>query len=135
MEREENQKYDLIVLDAFSGDGIPAHLLTVEAFDVYQKHLAADGIIAVHVSNRYLNLFPVVAGTASHHDFEMVYIEYIPSDDSGMEESSSDWMLLTNNQDFIQDELIQELSQDPRQWYTLPITWTDQYSNLIEVMK
>ena len=135
MEREENQKYDLIVLDAFSGDGIPAHLLTVEAFDVYKKHLAANGIIAVHVSNRYLNLFPVVAGTANHHDFEMVYIEYIPSDDSGMEESSSDWMLLTNNQDFLQDELIQELSQDPRQWYALPITWTDQYSNLIEVMK
>lgn len=135
MEREENQKYDLIVLDAFSGDGIPAHLLTVEAFEVYQKHLAPDGIVAVHISNRYLNLFPVVAGIAGHHNLEMVYIEYLPDDDSGMEEASSDWILLTNNQKFIEDEEVQELSQDPRNWYSRPIKWTDQYSNLIEVMK
>ncbi|MDA7925014.1 fused MFS/spermidine synthase [Mariniblastus sp.] len=135
MEREENQKYDLIVLDAFSGDGIPAHLLTTEAFDVYKKHLTPNGIVAVHISNRYLNLFPVVAGTAGHHNLEMVYIEHIPDDNSGMEEASSDWILLTNNQDFIEDEEVQELSQDPRQWYESPIKWTDQYSNLIEVMK
>lgn len=135
MEREENQKYDLIVLDAFSGDGIPAHLLTVEAFDVYKKHLAPNGIVAVHISNRYLNLFPVVAGTAGHHNLEMVYIEYLPDEDSGMEEASSDWILLTNNQEFIEDKEVQELSQDPRNYYQSPIKWTDQYSNLIEVMK
>ena len=134
MEREQNQKYNLIVLDAFSGDGIPAHLLTVEAFDVYKKHLTPQGIVAVHISNRYLNLFPVVAGTAGHHNFEMVYIEHLPND-SGREEASSDWILLTNNQDFIEDKEVQELSQDPRQWYRSPIKWTDQYSNLIEVMK
>ena len=65
----------------------------------------------------------------------MVYIEYIPDDDSGMEEASSDWILLTNNQDFIKDEDVQAISQDPRNWYRSPIEWTDQYSNLIEVMK
>ncbi len=135
MEREEDQKYNLVVLDAFSGDGIPAHLLTLEAFDVYKKHLAPNGIVAVHISNRYLNLFPVVAGIAGHHNLEMVYIEYIPDDDSGMEEASSDWILLTNNQDFIKDEDVQAISQDPRNWYRSPIEWTDQYSNLIEVMK
>ncbi len=135
MEREENQKYNLIVLDAFSGDGIPAHLLTTEAFDVYKKHLSPNGIVAVHISNRYLNLFPVVAGTAGHHNLEMVYIEYLQDDDSGMEEASSDWILLTNNQEFIGDEEVQELSQDPRNYYQSPIKWTDQYSNLIEVMK
>ena len=123
------------MLDAFSGDGIPAHLLTVEAFDVYKKHLAPNGIVAVHISNRYLNLFPVVAGTAGHHNLEMVYIEYLPDEDSGMEEASSDWILLTNNQEFIEDAEVQELSQDPRNYYQSPIKWTDQYSNLIEVMK
>lgn len=134
MEREQNQKYNLIVLDAFSGDGIPAHLLTVEAFDVYKKHLTPQGIVAVHISNRYLNLFPVVAGNAGHHKLEMVYIEHLPND-SGSEEASSDWILLTNNHEFIEDKEVQELSQDPRQWYSSPIKWTDQYSNLIEVMK
>ena len=134
MEREQNQKYNLIVLDAFSGDGIPAHLLTVEAFDVYKKHLTPQGIVAVHISNRYLNLFPVVAGTAGHHNLEMVYIEHLPND-SVREEASSDWILLTNNHEFIEDKEVQDLSQDPRQWYSSPIKWTDQYSNLIDVMK
>lgn len=66
LEREEPQAYDLIVLDAFNGDAIPVHLLTREAFDEYRRHLRPGGVIAVHVSNRYVDLKPVVHGAAAH---------------------------------------------------------------------
>ncbi len=60
MEREPTQQFDILVIDAFSGDAIPIHLLTREAFRLYWRHLKADGVLAVHISNRYLNLAPVV---------------------------------------------------------------------------
>ena len=60
MEREEMRNYDVIVLDAFSSDSIPVHLLTNETMTLYDRHLAEGGVIAVHISNRYLNLEPVV---------------------------------------------------------------------------
>ena len=58
--------YDVIVLDAFSSDAVPVHLLTEEAFDTYASRLAPDGAILVHISNRYLDLEPVVAASADH---------------------------------------------------------------------
>ncbi len=65
LERDEPQAFDVLVLDAFSGDSIPTHLLTKEAFRVYLKHLNDDGILAVHITNRYLNLAPVVRRLAA----------------------------------------------------------------------
>ena len=64
LEREDPQAFDVLVVDAFSSDSIPTHLLTREAFDVYLRHLASDGALAVHVTNRYLDLKPVVRGAA-----------------------------------------------------------------------
>ena len=70
LEREESpQNFDLLVLDAFSGDAVPAHLLTAEAFEIYQRHLQPDGIMAVHISNRYLDLSPVLAGLAEQFGY------------------------------------------------------------------
>ena len=66
LEAEPPQKFDLLVLDAFSGDAIPTHLLTREAFDIYRRHLAPGGVIAVHVSNNYLRLAPVVRRLAEN---------------------------------------------------------------------
>ena len=65
-ERQEPQHYDIIALDAFSGDSIPAHLLTQEAFAAYRRHLQPDGVIAVHISNRHLQLEPVVLSQAEN---------------------------------------------------------------------
>lgn len=62
LEREPNQNFDLLVLDAFSGDSVPVHLLTREAVKLYFRHLKPDGVLIVHISNRYLDLAPVVAG-------------------------------------------------------------------------
>ncbi len=72
MEREPAQNYDAIVLDAFSGDAIPVHLLTSEAFDVYKRHLGPSGVLCVHVSNLHLDLRPVVAAAAKRLGWEAV---------------------------------------------------------------
>ena len=64
LEREQPENFDVLAVDAFSGDAIPVHLLTSEAMDLYFRHLRPDGILAVHISNRYLDLVPVLAGEA-----------------------------------------------------------------------
>ena len=66
LEREPPQGFDLLAMDAFSGDSIPTHLLTLEAFYAYRRHLAPEGWLAVHITNRYLDLRPVMAAAAQH---------------------------------------------------------------------
>ena len=72
--KQAPQAFDLLVLDAFSGDSIPIHLLTKEAFDIYLPHLAPEGALAVHISNRHLDLAPVVYGLAEHFELDAVRI-------------------------------------------------------------
>lgn len=64
IEREAARGYDLLAMDAFSSDAVPAHLITSEAFTAYERHLKPDGILAVHVSNRFLDLAPVIQALA-----------------------------------------------------------------------
>src|SRR5690606_12289201 len=103
MEREAPQGYDLIVLDAFTGDAIPGHLLTLEAFAQYIKHLKQDaagnptGIIAVHISNRYLDLEPVVAALARHYDLPA---KKFTIEENEEYDTASDWILVTRNEKF-----------------------------------
>ena len=75
------KKFDVLALDAFSGDSIPAHLLTREAFAIYREHLAPGGVIAVHITNRYLYLAPVVRGIAKDAGLGMTRI-FIPYNES-----------------------------------------------------
>ncbi len=80
LEREAPQHFDLLVLDAFSGDSIPVHLLTREAMELYLRHLKPDGMIAVHVSNRYIDLLPVVSqlGNAFQlHQAKVIQDQYV----------------------------------------------------------
>jgi hypothetical protein len=143
MEREAKNKskqYDLIVLDAFSGDAIPAHLLTLESVKIYDELLRRDangdstGILAIHISNRYLNLAPVVDALAQKYKFEQVPVD----DPGGPDEwdTSSNWILLTRNQDFLDDFAIKAAQAQ----YTPakkpePVLWTDQWSNLLSILK
>jgi len=143
MEREvaaKSKQYDLIVLDAFSGDAIPAHLLTLECMQIYDDLLRRDangqstGILAIHISNRYLNLAPVVDALAQKHHFEQVPVD----DNGGSDEwdTSSNWILLTRNQDFLNDVVIKGAQAQ----YTpakkpKPVMWTDQWSNLWDILK
>lgn len=113
MEREakaKSKQYDIIVLDAFSGDAIPAHLLTLESVQVYDDLLRRDaagestGILAIHISNRYLDLAPVVEALAKEYGFEQVPVD----DNSAADEwdTSSNWILLTRNQEFLSDVIV-----------------------------
>ena len=132
LERQNPQDFDVIALDAFSGDAIPAHLLTREAFTEYFRHLSPDGVIAVHISNRHLDLKPVVGGIAEHFDYTLLYVE---SDDDGfVGEAGSDWLLLTRNEVFIDDyEIANAADKLTVGDYDTIRPWTDQFSNLFEI--
>jgi hypothetical protein len=130
LEAEPPQHFDLLVLDAFSGDAIPTHLLTREAFDVYRRHLAPGGAIAVHISNNYLDLAPVVRRLAEHCGMGSVQI--CTEGDKGRLQDPSNWMLMTRNDGLLRacpSTPPNSSGNDPQ----APL-WTDQYSNLFRIL-
>ena len=130
--REAPQNFDVLILDAFSGDAIPAHLLTAEAFDLYWKHLKPDGVLAVHVSNAHLDLKPVVMGLAKRSEKSAALVVNQDADRFGVYES--DWVLVSNNQEFLLDrELDAVLKPFPPD--AKPIVWTDDFSDLFSILK
>ena len=132
LEREAPQDFDVLAIDAFSSDSIPAHLLTVEAVQLYLRHLRSGGILAIHISNRYLDLDPVVRGIADKLGLVVEYVEDTTSDDIVWQ---SDWMLLARDSaDMNSPDLVDAFAPrlDPDAPYPL---WTDAYSNLLQVLK
>jgi hypothetical protein len=130
MEQQPSQQYDVLAIDAFTGDAIPVHLLTREAFVVYFRHLKPSGILAVHVSNRYLNLVPVVARSA----LDLGKLAMQVSDDGDTEDyfSASDWILVSSDRTLFKDPLFKGSTLAKPQPGLRP--WTDDYSNLIRIM-
>ncbi len=100
--------FDVLVVDAFSGDAIPLHLLTTQAIDLYQHHLAPGGIMAFHVSNQYVDLAPEVALLANHAHLRAVIINSAANEDQGAYRAT--WILVTANQDFFTQPAIVENS-------------------------
>ena len=129
LEHEEPRNFDILVLDAFSGDAIPTHLLTKEAFGVYRRHLKPDGILAVHISNLHFDLRPVIDGL-SHH-YQMDVAQAFRKQDREAGTNSCLWMLLSNH--------AAQHSEAMGSAFTSPanhgILWTDQRSNLFEIMR
>lgn len=133
MEREPPQAFDLIVLDAFSGDAIPVHLLTLEAIGIYQRHLKPTGVIAIHVSNRHLDLVPVVGTLAKQTG---MYVVKVPNgQETGAMECTSDWMLVTASAEFASHPRILGCSHTLGDQDTQGPLWTDQFSNLLNIVK
>lgn len=132
MERQEKQNYDLIALDAFSGDAIPVHLLTKESFKQYFRHLKPLGVIAVHVSNRHLDLTPVVFGLNEHFKTWAVMVK--DDRDEGWGTAASEWILVTKNRDLLDTPAIRDAGQDLNPTKKVRL-WTDQYSNLFQIME
>jgi hypothetical protein len=133
-ELQENgsNNFDMLVLDAFNSDSIPTHLLTLEAFDLYTQHLKPGGILALHISNQHLNLKPIVWQLADMIGKEGLIFYYTSED---IRSKPSLWILLTNNQDFLQNPDVLKFSS-PREVDTPAIRlWTDDYSNLFQVLK
>jgi hypothetical protein len=128
-------EFDLLVLDAFSSDAIPAHLLTREAVQLYLRKLSDRGLLVFHISNRHLDLAPVLAKLADDARLTAYVGSYEPSnDDADLYPSASKWVAMSRHADTLQtladDTLWTRLRSDP----TMPV-WTDDYSNLLQVLK
>ena len=123
------------MLDAFSSDSIPVHLLTRQALEIYLDKLSADGMLAFHISNRYLNLKPVLASVARDLNLVAMY-RFDRVSDEELKTSgrmSSEWVVLARTR-----ADLGPLANDPKwQWLEAPPrgfrTWTDDYSNLLGV--
>ena len=126
------QNFDVLVLDTFSSDSIPVHLVTKEAFAVYLAHLAPNGIIAAHITNLHLDLQPVFWELAQYYDLSMVRVNY-PGDSKGG--YASHWILLARDPALLQIPAIHEHSIDLTGYSTTIKLWTDDYSNLFQILK
>ena len=133
--RQASQGFDLLVVDAFTGDAIPVHLLTREAFALYWRHLRPDGVLAVHISNRYLNLAPVVARGAA--DFRKEAIRVDDNADENTNASATAYALLSSRPGFFEAEVFRRNPQSisPLRPEASVPAWTDDYSNLFRILK
>jgi hypothetical protein len=122
-------KYGLLVMDAFSSDSVPAHLLTTEAMNLYQDKLSTDGMLAFHISNRYLNLEPLLSGLSRRAGL----VAYIRRDDERnvVGRYPSVWVVMARN-----DSALGPIAKDDR-WQKVQgdIVWTDDFSNILSLFK
>lgn len=133
--KAEDKRYGLIVVDAFSSDAIPVHLLTREAIAIYKSKLADKGVIALHLSNRHLNLLPVAAHLAD--DAQLISLLFRGEPSSALEYSTT-WVLLTADQEYYPRLKI----DNPDSWQGIRVNmmspgylWTDNYSNILYVLR
>jgi spermidine synthase len=135
LEREPPQNFDVLAVDAFSSDAIPVHLITREALGTYLRHMKPDGIVAFHVSNRFLDLIPVVARLAKELGAHAVLVRDDPDEEEDHRRSRSDWVLVSRDPAALKREAMVEReateAEDRPEWRT----WTDDYSNLIQILK
>lgn len=129
---EGPQNYDIIAVDAFSSDAIPVHLLTREAIQLYFRHLKPEGVLALHISNRYLDLKPVCEGGAAFVGRQAWVVE--DEGDEASYLSSSTWVLVTSDLSLYQGNSFKDatISQYPPKKGFRP--WTDDYSNLFQIL-
>ena len=132
LQQEAARRFDVLVVDAFSGDSIPVHLLTREAVELYRQRLAPGGVIALHVSNSHLALAPVVAGIAAELGLQVAFIAD-PGIESDASTSASDWVLLADDRRVLDLPLIREAATPIPQRPGMR-TWTDDYSNILQVL-
>jgi hypothetical protein len=130
-------RYHMLVLDAFSGDAIPTHLLTLEAFQIYLRRLTTEkldgleGVLAVHVSNRYLDLKRVVRAAAGQIGIEAVEIDSQRVPEKSI--NAAAWILMTHNKTLLAQ--LARFANEPTAIAGPPILWTDAHTSLIEVIK
>ncbi|HYC71679.1 MAG TPA: fused MFS/spermidine synthase [Opitutaceae bacterium] len=134
LRRDAPQKFDLLVLDAFSSDAIPIHLLTAEAFVTYLRHLKHGGVIAVHISNRYLDLRPVVEGVAKHHGLHQITISDNPEDEKWWLYPTT-WVLVSHDYDRLHSESLLNAADGPPDPDAETVLWTDDRASLVPVLK
>jgi len=128
LDAEAPQQFDVLAVDAFSGDSVPVHLLTTEAFNIYFRHLKPDGVLAIHISNRYLDMAPVVRRAAD--SFHRTAFLSQNASDAEHGTTAATWVLIGQRERLIPYSALQELPPAPD---VRP--WTDDYSSLLGIMK
>jgi len=132
MEKAPPHHYGIIILDAFSSDSIPVHLLTKEAVNLYFSKLSKDGVLLIHITNRYVNLAPVLAKLADESGFS----DRLRDDDEDSEigKDGSTWVLLARGENDLAG-----ISRNDRWTKIEPrnttLAWTDDFSNILSVFK
>ena len=136
LEREPPRSYDVLGIDAFSGDSIPMHLVTREAMAVYLKHIKPDGVIVFQATNRFINLLPVVRRLAGEFGLEAVNVADVPDAEEGPEYwySSTDQIIVTRNKALLAWPRIAEAAEPIEDRRELP-TFTDSHHNLLRILK
>jgi hypothetical protein len=132
LEGEAPQQFDVLAIDAFSGDAIPVHLLTREAFALYFRHLKPEGILAVHTSNTYLTLAPVVKLLAEDAKYPARLV--VNESDEAKLIFSSDWVIVTRNEEFLRALEARGSSEEIIVPPNLRV-WTDDYNNLFQILR
>jgi hypothetical protein len=136
LEREPVQNYDLLAIDAFSGDSIPMHLITREAMAAYMRHLKPDGVIVFQATNRFVDISPVVERLAAEFGLTAVLVSDSAESDEGADYwiSGTDQIIVTRNARVLAAEPIRSVAQPltPRPDFRI---WTDDYYNLLRILK
>jgi len=131
LEREAPENFDVLAVDAFSSDSIPVHLLTTEAMQLYFHHLKPDGILAVHISNRYLDLAPVLLGESRALGKTARLVDN--DDDDTLDVFGATWVLLVAPPTQFHEEEVK--ASEPLASKRTVRLWTDDYSNLFKILK
>jgi MFS family permease len=136
LEREPARGYDVLGIDAFSGDSIPMHLVTREAMALYVKHLKPDGVIVFQATNRYIDLLPVVKRLAAEFGFEALNVSDSPEAEDGPQYwySSTDQVIVTRNRRLLEWGRIAEAAEEIEERRDLPV-FTDAHHNLLRILK
>lgn len=139
LEREPDQKYDMLALDAFSGDSVPMHLLTREAMRTYVRHLKPDGVIIFQATNRFVDLAPVIARLAEEFGFQAVMVTDSPSSapqtsDIDYWYSDTDQAIFTRNTALLNAERVKQAAVPIKSRPEIG-SFTDDFYNLISILK
>lgn len=133
MERQldagKEQAFDVLAIDAFTGDAVPVHLLTRESFEIYLRHLAPDGILAIHVSSHFLDLEPVVRRLAEEMGLPAFFV--VAPDEAPLGVYSSRWALVTRNRRFL---AVDEVRLARRLVPRLGPLWTDDFASVFDLL-
>jgi hypothetical protein len=131
LDLEQKNAFDLLVIDAFSGDLIPTHLMTYEAFLLYHQHIKTQGVIALHISNRHLSLLPVILQHSSSLNMQIMFFET----PGGGNEHDAQWVVLTNNTQLTQSAKLLGVQTVITKDQYKKVLWTDDYSSLLAILK
>jgi hypothetical protein len=131
--KEGSQEFDVLAIDAFSSDAIPMHLLTKESVELFRKHLKPDGLLCIHISNRFLDLSGVVAGIAEAVGMQCVFIDSDSNVAQGLDIAT--WGILTTNQQFLETLEVEQALASSEEHSRPKVIWTDDYGSLWQVLE